>query len=88
MNSAQEKRIVREFLRALKKTSKHLNLDINGSISFYLIILKDYQSIIPKKIKNPVWAKGKFMGTIDKIKDIINKYLPDTESNVKFIKGY
>ena len=53
-----------------------------------MIILKDYQSIIPKKIKNPVWAKGKFMGTIDKIKDIINKYLPDTESNVKFIKGY
>ena len=40
------------------------------------------------KDKNPAWTKGKFMGTIDKIKDIINKYLPDTESNVKFIKGY
>ncbi len=79
---------IREFLRALKKTSKHLSLDINRFNIFLFDSFEGLPEYNPPKDKNPAWAKGKFMGTIDKIKDIVNKYLPDTESNVKFIKGY
>lgn len=76
------------FLKALKKISTQFHLEINN-FSIFLFDsfegLPDYNNL---KDKNPAWSKGQFKGTIDKIKNITNKYLPSKSSNIKFVKGY
>lgn len=79
---------IREFLQALKKASKGLSLDIYKFNIFLFDSFEGLPEYSAPKDKNPAWSKGKFRGTIDKIKGIINEYLPDAMSNVKFIRGY
>lgn len=79
---------IREFLKALKEISKDLGLDINKFNIFLFDSFEGLPEYNSFNDKNPAWSKGQFLGTIDKIKSIIDKFLPDMTSNVKFIKGY
>ena len=76
------------FLKALRKISKNLRLDINNFNVFLFDSFEGLPEYDSLKDKNPGWSKGQFAGTIDKIQSITNKYFPNTGSNIKFIKGY
>jgi len=79
---------IREFLKALKKISKDLSVDINKFNIFLFDSFEGLPEYNNVKDKNPAWSTGQFLGTTNKIKSIIDKILPNMSSNVKFIKGY
>lgn len=76
------------FLKALKKISKQIDVDI---MKFNIFLFDSFEGLPvydDLKDKNPAWEKGEFKGTIDTIKNIIDENLPEIFPNVKFIKGY
>jgi hypothetical protein len=83
-----EGKSLKYFLKALKMFSKNLSL---GTNKFNLFLFDSFEGLpeySDSKDKNPAWEKGQFMGNIDKIKSITNKYFQEAELNVKFVKGY
>lgn len=79
---------LRLFLKALKKISKDLRLDINRFNIFLFDSFEGLPEYNNLKDNNPAWSKEQFKGTMEEIKRITEEYLPDITSNVKFIKGY
>ena len=76
------------FLRALRKVSKELNVQVDNFNIFLFDSFEGLSEYGGSADKNPAWQKGQFKGTIEEIKSNIDKFLPEIAPNVKFIKGY
>lgn len=79
---------LKAFLKALKQISKQFNVNLDKFNIFLFDSFEGLPEYNDPRNENPAWRKEQFKGTVEQIKSIIKKILPEIVSNVKFIKGY
>ena len=79
---------MRLYLRALKKILKVSDLNVNYFNVFLFDSFEGLPVYTDGKNKNPAWSKSQFLGSVDRIKGIIQNELPAMLQNTQFIKGF
>jgi len=79
---------LKHFLKSLKAISKQNKIDIKKFNIFLFDSFEGLPEYNDPKNKNPAWSAGKFKGSLDWIKSIINEIEPEVMERTRFIEGF